>query len=69
MRRQSRIVFSYENKMIIALTAVGGLFLTGTANAYPIEDTALTENSLHDSGKLAETKCAIPTKSNNLPSA
>jgi hypothetical protein len=37
MRRQSRIVFSYENKMIIVLTAVGGLFLTGTANAYPIE--------------------------------
>jgi uncharacterized protein len=46
--------------MIIALTAVGGLLLTGTANAYPIEDTALTENALYDSGKLATAKRAAP---------
>jgi predicted metalloprotease len=57
-------------KMIMALAAVGGLFLTGTANAYPIEDTALTENTFYDSGKLATAKCAAPrVKNNNLSSA
>ncbi len=51
--------------MIIAMTGAAGLFLTGTANAYPIEDPALTENALYSSGELAATKCAEPPIRNN----
>lgn len=51
--------------MIIAITGAAGLFLTGTANAYPVKDPVLTENPLYSSGKLAETECAEPPIRNN----
>lgn len=57
-------------KMIIMLAAAGSLLLTGTANAYPIKDTALTKNALYESGKPGVTKCVTPRiKVNHLPSA
>lgn len=51
--------------MITAMAGAAGLFLTGTAHAYPIEDPVLTENTLYDSGKLAGTRCAEPPIKNN----
>ncbi|MEU4539907.1 neutral zinc metallopeptidase [Streptosporangium sp. NPDC023825] len=51
--------------MITAMAGAAGLFLTGTANAYPIKDPALTENALYSSGKLATSRCAEPPIRNN----
>ncbi|WP_329084399.1 neutral zinc metallopeptidase [Streptosporangium sp. NBC_01469] len=52
-------------RMIIAMAGAAGLFLTGTANAYPIKDPVLTKNAFYTSGKLAQTRCAEPPIKNN----
>ncbi|WP_344918569.1 neutral zinc metallopeptidase [Streptosporangium oxazolinicum] len=52
-------------RMIIAMAGAAGLFLTGTANAYPVKDPTLTKNALYDTGRLAASKCAEPPIRNN----
>lgn len=49
----------------MAVAGAAGLFLTGTANAYPIKDPVLTKNALYGTGRLAASKCAEPPIRNN----
>ncbi|MFS1301595.1 neutral zinc metallopeptidase [Streptosporangium longisporum] len=47
-------------RMIIAMAGAAAMLLTGTAHAYPIKDSTLTENSLYGSGRLADSTCTEP---------